>query len=69
MSEESKNTLTFGGTEYAVEDLTPRGQMIVGLVASVREESSDLQVRLSILRAAEITFSKELEDILHDEIA
>ena len=43
--------------------------MIVGLVASVREESSDLQVRLSILRAAEITFSKELEDILNDEVA
>ena len=65
MSEESKGTVTYEDTEYVVDDLPERGQALVGLVASVREEASGLQARLAVLQAAEITFSKELEEILN----
>lgn len=64
MSEESKGTVTYEDTEYVIDDLPERGQALVGLVASVREEASSLQSRLAVLQAAEITFSKELENIL-----
>ena len=64
MSEEPKNTVTFQDTEYNVEELPERGQILVGLVRTVREEAASLQSRLAVLHAAEITFSKELEEIL-----
>ena len=64
MSEEAKNTVTFQDTEYDVAELPERGQILVGFVRTVREESASLQSRLAVLQAAEITFSKELEEIL-----
>ena len=65
MSEEVKNTLTFEDKEYNVAELPERAQVLVGFVRSVREEASSLQSRLAVLQAAEITFSKELEEILN----
>ena len=65
MSEENKGTVTYEDTEYDVADLPERGQALVGLVSSVREEASSLQARLAVLQAAEITLSKELEEILN----
>ena len=65
MSEENKGTVTYEDTEYGVADLPERGQALVGLVSSVREEASSLQARLAVLQAAEITLSKELEEILN----
>lgn len=65
MSEESKNTLTFEDKEYDIAELPERAQILVGFVRSVREESAGLQSRLAVLQAAEITFSKELEEILN----
>ncbi len=65
MSEEVKNTLTFEDKEYNVSELPERAQVLVGFVRSVREEASGLQSRLAVLQAAEITFSKELEEILN----
>jgi len=41
MSEEVKNTVTFEGKEYNVSDLADRGQALVGLIRTVREEASD----------------------------
>lgn len=66
MSEEVKNTVTFEDKEYNVSDLSDRGQSLVGLIRTVREESSGLQARLAVLQAAEITFSKELEEVLNE---
>ena len=66
MSEEVKNTVTFEGKEYNVSDLADRGQALVGLIRTVREEASGLQSRLAVLQAAEITFSKELEEVLNE---
>lgn len=66
MSEESKGTVTYEDTEYVVADLPERGQALVGLVSSVREEASSLQARLAVLQAAEITLSKELEEVLNE---
>lgn len=65
MSEEAKNTLTFEDKEYNVADLPERGQVLVGFVREVRDEGAALQKRLAVLQAAEITFSKELEEILN----
>ena len=58
---ESKNTVTYKDTEYAVEDLSDRAQQLVGLVQMVREEAGGLQARLAILQGAEVKFSEELE--------
>jgi hypothetical protein len=66
MTEENTNTVTYEGKEYNVADLSERGQSLVGLVRSVREESAGLQTRLAVLQAAEITFSKELEGIFNE---
>ena len=66
MSEEVKNTVTFEGKEYNVSDLADRGQALVGLIRTVREEASGLQSRLAVIQAAEITFSKELEEVLNE---
>ncbi len=67
---ESKNTVTYKDTEYAVEDLSDRAQQLVGLVQMVREEAGGLQARLAILQGAEVKFSEELEgefDSMADE--
>ena len=64
MRKKEKNTVTFQDTEYNVEELPERGQILVGFVRTVREEAASLQSRLAVLQAAEITFSKELEEIL-----
>jgi len=64
LSEELKNTVSFEDKEYDVAELPERGQLIVGFVREIREEGAVLKKRLSILQAAEITFSKELEEIL-----
>ena len=64
MSDEVKSTVTFEDKEYNVSDLSDRGQALVGLIRTVREEASELQSRLAVLQAAEITFSKELAEVL-----
>lgn len=64
MTEENKNTVTYAEKEYNVDELSERGQVLVGFVRTVREEAAGLQSRLAVLQAAEITFSKELEEIL-----
>jgi hypothetical protein len=64
MSEEVENTVSFEDKEYNVSDLSDRGQSLVGLIRTVREEASGLQARLAVLQAAEITFSKELAEVL-----
>jgi hypothetical protein len=66
MTEETTNTVTFEDKEYNVADLSERGQSLVGLIRSVREESAGLQTRLAVLQAAEITFSKELEGVFNE---
>lgn len=68
MTEENTNTVTYEDTEYNVADLSERGQVLVGFVRSVREEAAGLQSRLAVLQAAEITFSKELEEILNEPV-
>jgi len=68
MTEENPNTVTFEDKEYNVSDLSVRGQSLVGLIRTVREESSGLQSRLTVLQAAEITFSKELEEVLNEPV-
>jgi ABC-type proline/glycine betaine transport system ATPase subunit len=65
MTEENKNTVTYAEKEYNVDELSARGQVLVGFVRTVREEAAGLQSRLAVLQAAEITFSKELEEILN----
>ncbi len=64
MSEEVENTVSFEDKEYNVSDLSDRGQSLVGLIRTVREEASGLQSRLAVLQAAEITLSKELAEVL-----
>ena len=66
MTEETTNTVTFEDKEYNVADLSERGQALVGLIRSVREESAGLQTRLAVLQAAEITFSKELDGVFNE---
>jgi ABC-type proline/glycine betaine transport system ATPase subunit len=66
MTEENPNTVTYEDKEYNVAELSERGQVLVGFVRSVREEAAGLQSRLAVLQAAEITFSKELEEILNE---
>jgi hypothetical protein len=66
MTEEKPNTVTYEDKEYNVSELSERGQVLVGFVRSVREEAAGLQSRLAVLQAAEITFSKELEEIFHE---
>tara|TARA_R100001510_G_C7646786_1_gene204089 strand:- start:772 stop:993 length:222 start_codon:yes stop_codon:yes gene_type:complete len=66
MTEENSNTVTYEDKEYNVADLSERGQVLVGFVRSVREEAAGLQSRLAVLQAAEITFSKELGEILNE---
>ena len=68
MTEESSNTVTYEDKEYNVSELSERGQVLVGFVRSVREEAAGLQSRLAVLQAAEITFSKELEEILNEPV-
>lgn len=68
MTEESPNTVTYEDKEYNVSELSERGQVLVGFVRSVREEAAGLQSRLAVLQAAEITFSKELEEILNEPV-
>ena len=65
MSEEVKNTVSLEDKEYNVAELPERGQILVGFVREIREEGAALNKRLSVLQAAEITFSKELEEILN----
>lgn len=65
MSEEATNTLTFEDKEYNVADLPEKAQVLVGFVREVRDEGAALKKRLAVLQAAEITFSKELEEILN----
>lgn len=65
MSEEVKNTVSLEDKEYNVAELPERGQILVGFVREIREEGAVLNKRLSVLQAAEITFSKELEEILN----
>ncbi len=64
MSDKPTTTLTFEDKEYNISDLSERAQVLVGFVREVREESSVLQKRLTVLQAAQVTFSKELEEIL-----
>lgn len=64
MSEEVENTVSFEDKEYNVSDLSDRGQSLVGLIRTVREEAAGLQSRLAVLQAAEITLSKELAEVL-----
>ena len=66
MTEETTNTVTFEDKTYNVADFSERGQALVGLIRSVREESAGLQTRLAVLQAAEITFSKELAEVLNE---
>ena len=68
MTEESPNTVTYENKEYNVSELSERGQVLVGFVRSVREEAAGLKSRLAVLQAAEITFSKELEEILNEPV-
>jgi hypothetical protein len=68
MTEEKSNTVTYEEKEYNVSELSERGQVLVGFVRSVREEAAGLQSRLAVLQAAEITFSKELEEILKEPV-
>lgn len=68
MTEENSNTVTYDDKEYNVSELSERGQVLVGFVRSVREEAAGLQSRLAVLQAAEITFSKELEEILKEPV-
>ena len=68
MTEESPNTVTYEDKEYNVSELSERGQVLVVFVRSVREEAAGLQSRLAVLQAAEITFSKELEEILNEPV-
>jgi len=64
LSDKPTTTLTFEDKEYNLSDLSERAQVLVGFVREVREESSVLQKRLTVLQAAQVTFSKELEEIL-----
>jgi hypothetical protein len=64
LSDKPTTTLTFEDKEYNISDLSERAQVLVGFVREVREESSVLQKRLTVLQAAQVTFSKELEEIL-----
>lgn len=68
MTEESPNTVTYENKEYNVSELSERGQVLVGFVRSVREEAAGLKSRLAVLQAAEITFSKELEEMLNEPV-
>lgn len=68
MTEESPNTVTYEDKEYNVSELSEHGQVLVGFVRSVREEAAGLKSRLAVLQAAEITFSKELEEILNEPV-
>ena len=68
MTEETTNTVSFKDKEYDVADLSERGQALVSFIRSVRQEAAGFQARLSVLQAAEITFSKELEDIFNEPV-
>ena len=68
MSEEQK-TVTVGGNEYNLDDLSETAKSIVGHVINIRREVSEVSHRLVTLQAAEIQLSRQLSAELDSEPA
>ena len=65
MSEEQK-TVTVGGNEYNLDDLSETAKSIVGHVINIRQEVSEVSHRLVTLQAAELQLSRQLSAELEE---
>ena len=65
MSEEQK-TVTVGGNEYNLDDLSETAKSIVGHVINIRREVSEVSHRLVTLQAAELQLSRQLSAELEE---
>jgi len=66
MTEEVK-TVNIGGTEYPVDDLSPRAIQLVNMLLDIRAKKAELSKQLDVYSAAEQTFNAMLNKELAED--